>query len=211
MISQNKISLKIVALLCLFCVSLSIVLATLFYNEDKTIVLSLNNLRRPARDLFWLTTTNTAGIIAYGISFIALIVSQFTKAKELKYKCMVIVAAAVFSATASTVLKFIIQKPRPVHMLTTIHVLGPAGGWSYPSGHTCDAFFLAMALALTLPQYKKTIFLFYTWAILVAFSRLYLGAHYLSDVLGGIGIGSAMSLLAYLLAQFVAKKHHMPL
>ncbi|QJD96013.1 phosphatase PAP2 family protein [Mucilaginibacter robiniae] len=208
MISPKKISPKSAGLLCLFCISSSVVLATLFYNQDKTIVLFLNHLRNPTRDLFWLTVTNSAGIIAYGTSFIALIVSLFTKEKELKYKCMAIVAAAIFSATTATALKFIIQKPRPVRMLTTIHVLGPAGGWSYPSGHTSDAFFLAMALALTLPQYKKTVFLFYIWALLVGFSRIYLGAHYLSDVLGGIGVGSAMSLLAYRLIESVAKKHH---
>lgn len=191
------ISHKSAGLLCLFYVSISIVLATLFYNEDKTIVLFLNHLRNPTRDLFWLTVTNSAGIVPYGTSFIALIISLFTKEKELKYKCLGIVTAAVFSATAATALKFMIQRPRPFHILMTIHELGPAGGWSFPSGHTCDAFFLATVLALTFPSCKKMIFMVYFWAILVGFSRIYLGAHYLSDVLGGIGIGSVMALLAY--------------
>ena len=174
-------------------------LATIFYNSDKAMLLLLNRQRSPVGDIIWLNLTNATGFIAYGTAIVALTLSIFTGNKALKTKGFAIAVAGVFSLLASTALKYIVHRPRPFNVLKTIQVLGPAGGWSYPSGHTCDAFFLAAILFLIFPNRKWLIFTAYSWAILVGFSRIYLGAHYPSDVLGGIAIGSSMSVLAYYL------------
>lgn len=69
---------------------------------------------------------------------------------------------------------------------------------SFPSGHTAAAFAGAFLLAPEWPQLAPA---FFAYATLVAFSRVYLGVHYLSDVLIGAGVGS---LLAGLLAAALA-------
>jgi membrane-associated phospholipid phosphatase len=70
---------------------------------------------------------------------------------------------------------------------------------SFPSGHTITAFAVASSLALFLPRYARIV---WAVALLVGMSRLALGAHFLTDVLGGamIGIASAHAL-GYVLAR----------
>ena len=78
------------------------------------------------------------------------------------------------------ILKLIIQRPRPL-----INLIETASS-SFPSGHTIIMFAL---LPIIYKEFKelKPIWLFLS--LLVAFSRIYLGVHYLSDIIGGIILG----------------------
>jgi undecaprenyl-diphosphatase len=74
-------------------------------------------------------------------------------------------------------------------------------GYAYPSGHatlaTATYGFLAILLARDVrPPYRLAIYIFASLLILlIAFSRLYLGAHWLTDVVGGMLLGSAWAAL----------------
>ena len=66
--------------------------------------------------------------------------------------------------------------------------------FSFPSGHTAISFCVACVLFRNLP--KKWGSLFLILAVLIAFSRLYLGMHYPSDVLAGALTGTFFSFVA---------------
>jgi membrane-associated phospholipid phosphatase len=92
------------------------------------------------------------------------------------------------------ILKYAFQRPRP-HFVDPILSLT---SYSFPSGHTMTATVLFgvlaayFAAATSDPRYRALIFLSAALLILlVAFSRIYLGAHYLGDVLGAIAEGTA--------------------
>lgn len=105
------------------------------------------------------------------------------------YKDMFFFLLVTLGATALFMLvKYTVQRIRPDAAIIEV------GGYAFPSGHatmaTAMAFGLYFIFSERIPQYK-TVFLVIAllWALLIASTRLYLGVHWLSDVLGGFGLG----------------------
>jgi membrane-associated phospholipid phosphatase len=93
-------------------------------------------------------------------------------------------------------LKFMIQRPRPFISMANARIVGyRAGGRSFPSGHTSQAFFLASLLSQHFHSSIGVVFLLYLIAFLVGITRMYVGAHYPRDVLAGAILGSAWGLM----------------
>jgi undecaprenyl-diphosphatase len=111
-----------------------------------------------------------------------------------------------FAALISTSLKGSVNRLRPSKKYPDDIVLRvPSGRFSFPSGHTTSAF--AMATSLTL-SYKKWYVALpsYLYAGLVGYSRMRLGVHFPSDVLGGMIIGIGSGFLVWQLDYLLNKK-----
>ena len=114
----------------------------------------------------------------------------------------------IFGHLFSVWIKLLFHRPRP-GALDDVQVFYPAGGTSFPSGHAMAATmffgFLAFVLMLAVRE-KPRRYALVAAALLVGtgicWSRVYVGAHFLSDVIGGIVAG-----LAFLLAFIAAYKH----
>ncbi len=93
-------------------------------------------------------------------------------------------------------LKRLTGRRRPCHIERHCWAtLLPPDQFSFPSGHTMTAFAVAVPMALFYPN--LTIGLFFC-ALSIATSRILLGMHFLSDVLAGALIGTALGYLGYL-------------
>lgn len=93
------------------------------------------------------------------------------------------------------ILKPLVARARPFDALEEITILINApSSFSFPSGHTNASF--AAAFALTRAFGKKGAWS-YILAVLIAFSRCYVGVHYPTDVMVGMIVGTASAALAY--------------
>lgn len=92
--------------------------------------------------------------------------------------------------------KVLAHRRRPFARITQARIVGqPAGGRSFPSGHTAQAFFMATLLVGYFGIGVWGALLLYTIALLVGVTRMYVGAHYPRDVLAGAILGTAWGLL----------------
>jgi len=111
------------------------------------------------------------------------------------------VAAAAVTAGAAWALanlaKAIADRPRPYQVVAgAVLRQQPAHGTSFPSSHTAVTVAVVIALLPFLPRVLAGVAIAY--AVLVGWSRVYLGVHYPLDVLAGGGIGLAVGGAALL-------------
>ncbi|MFZ2024804.1 MAG: phosphatase PAP2 family protein [Microgenomates group bacterium] len=92
-------------------------------------------------------------------------------------------------------IKSIVARLRPSNALDHVISVGFPNGYSFPSSHATLAFAFAVVLSYKEPKLKK---FFFILAILIGFSRIYLGYHYPGDVLAGIALGLLIGYLTTL-------------
>jgi undecaprenyl-diphosphatase len=111
---------------------------------------------------------------------------------------LICAAALLFSLLfCNLLLKNLVARPRPYDVLPWLQPLVPLlADFSFPSGHACSSFAAATALALAGPA-KQWALPAFALALLISFSRLYVGVHYPSDVLGGLFVGLFCGHLAW--------------
>lgn len=128
-------------------------------------------------------------------------------------KATQVMGAFLVSALVAQLLKVAFSMPRPKQFFAPgaypyfIKGVTNMGFASFPSGHTTSIFALATLLAIfTKDQRGKIAFLL--GAVLVGYSRIYLGQHFLGDVLMGSCIGMATAVLIHWL--FIVKLQSLP-
>jgi len=95
------------------------------------------------------------------------------------------------------IIKHFFPSPRPSVVFSDIHILGPVlRARSFPSGHTASTFGLVSFLSGEFPRLET---LLWVVAILIGFSRIYVGAHFPADILFGAGLGYLLANI-YMLA-----------
>jgi membrane-associated phospholipid phosphatase len=117
------------------------------------------------------------------------------------------VAASALNLGVVLTLKYSINRTRPFKKYPQL--IGnklEANDPSFPSGHTSSAFATATSLSLAYPKWY-VIVPSYAWAGSVAFSRMYLGVHYPTDVIVGALIGVGSAWLAYKSNQWLYVKY----
>ena len=132
-------------------------------------------------DNIFLMISNMGIIVFWVIISVLLYLFGNKKGKKVAKKMIIIL---VITTVITSLVKNIVMRPRPYVELTNLILLDLGTDYSFPSGHTATA--TAMAYTLS-KEYHKWIFMIIP--LMVAFSRLYIGVHYPSDVLGGFLLG----------------------
>lgn len=170
--------------------------AGLTVSSAKDIFFQLNTIHTLYLDTFFQNYTLLGdGVFSIAIFLILLLAERTTLAMQ-------VIIGYLFSGIISQVLKRVIHAPRPHAIISNaeypyfIDGITHAGMTSFPSGHTTSVFALATLLALN-TQNKRMSLIYLITAIITGYSRIYLGQHFLGDVVAGALIGVLSALLIY--------------
>lgn len=151
-------------------------------------------------DQFFLTALNSIQhplltSLAYAVTFLAsysiiIVLFAILLHRRDKGNALKLLACTLIDLVIIIGLKFILNRPRPSGELTGF-LMNERFNSSFPSGHTSRAFFLAPIMSF---KRGKKVF-WYSLAGLVAFSRIYLGFHHFTDIVGGMVIGTFVFFL----------------
>ncbi|MGC8648653.1 MAG: phosphatase PAP2 family protein [Candidatus Micrarchaeia archaeon] len=105
------------------------------------------------------------------------------------------IAFGIIAFAISEIIKYIVQEPRPcnVSSLSWINNVACESSFSFPSNH-------ASVLTGVIPflnKYRVIQILYIIWLLFVLFGRIYLGVHYLTDVIAGILLSITISAFIY--------------
>lgn len=120
------------------------------------------------------------------------------------------ISIALGALCTNVCLKNLVHRTRPYIVNENLHVLiNFPHDYSFPSGHTCASFAVATVIFCLLPKkYGVPAIIF---ASLIAISRLYIGVHYLTDVLGGLFVGVTVALVSIQIVKRIERKKHLSL
>ena len=186
---------------------LSLAAAIYFGELQSTSFLFINRLTQLLPDTLWAWLTflgNGWGIFALSFPLLLLAPRIFSAG----------ILGGVISALASTTLKNVFDLPRPGGLLkeNSFHYVGELLQYkAFPSGHTLTAFAIASALYFSYAKNKRThLLILFLIASLVGLSRNAVGAHWLTDVLAGSGVGMWCGMLGAQLAPHIPESQLKP-
>lgn len=137
-----------------------------------------------------------AGASEYGVPLLVLIVAlQWWSRQErnrVRHTCVAAGLSFLIGLGLNQVILLFIHRLRPYDVGLTHLVISRSTDWSFPSDHATATS--AIAATFLLHGLKRRGGVFLAAALLICLSRVYVGTHYASDVLGGMVMGTVAAL-----------------
>lgn len=179
------ITLGVIGIALTVVVGLAVTSAPAWLDAETALLEAIGRVRTPAGTAFaeflaWLFSPTIAVIISVAVAVLIALTTRSAK------RTLVFAALVAVGWCATETMKWVVQRPRPV---LTDPVVPPPSSFSYPSGHTAFACAIVIAVLLTLRTMRHRWIADVLGAALVlavAWSRVYLGVHFVTDVSAAI-------------------------
>ena len=179
--------------------------------KDIELLIYLNNLGTTQWDSFWLVITNKFSAIPLYVLLLYFTYKQFGVKKTILVILFIIILITVSDQT-SNLFKYSFKRLRPCHNENIAHLVRVVkercgGLYAFFSAHAANSMAIAIFFGLLLRNKLKYIFpLLIIWALLVSYSRIYIGVHFPLDVLTGMFFGAIYALISYKLISLIIDK-----
>ncbi len=179
--------------------------------KDKELLLFLNGLGSTQWDSFWLFISHKLSALPL---YVLLLFFCFKYFQWKKTVYILICVALMVAATdqLANLFKYGFERLRPCHdetLISQMRLVVCGGKYGYFSAHAANS--MAVATFFSMLFFKKIKWLspiLFVWALLVGFSRIYLGVHFPGDVLTGFLIGAILgSVFWKITISFLLKKY----
>ena len=155
------------------------------FSWDVPLMLDIHRLSTPWLDTVMqaITLTSSGVVVVFAVGLAV----WLWRWRQQPLDALTLVVTIFGAVAINTLFKLLFARPRP----TVFPPLTVEHSYSFPSGHTSTAvaFYGLLAVLLWRAHHRGWALLSGVWVLAVALSRVYLGAHYPSDVLGSLMLG----------------------
>ncbi|HET6244791.1 MAG: phosphatase PAP2 family protein [Bacteroidetes bacterium] len=178
---------------------------------DQELFLFLNSLNNPALDIimYWFSDK----LFWVPFYFILLLIIGWKKGWKSLFILIPVVALVIALSDQLSVhlFKDVFKRYRPCHndqIKETIHIVSGCGGiYGFVSSHAANTFALALFIGLVLKnKFKFILHFMLIWALMVSYSRIYIGVHYPADILVGAMLGILIGCFGFYLNGLITRK-----
>lgn len=181
------------------------------YDREAMVLLNMGEQHSAGSDFFfWMVSQ----ILIWSPIFLLFI---YTIVKSKRKEAFLIIGTVILlfvlcDQITSSILKPLIARPRPSHDSITEPLLQyvynyKGGAFGFPSSHASNSFGFAVFSSLLL-RYKPYTCCSLCWALICAYSRIYLGVHFPGDIIVGTLLGICIAFLCYCIYQKCLVKFH---
>jgi undecaprenyl-diphosphatase len=174
---------------------------------DHRVTLFINSLNNSFLDeIMWLISSTSFGIPFY-ILFVFLLIRIYDPRQIIFSLLALILVVSLCDLSAKYFFKEVFERYRPSHNLILrdqLHLVNnyTGGKYGFVSSHAANMAGLSLMVYFFLKQrFVKIVYLLVPFVLLVSYSRVYLGVHYVSDVFVGMFLGVLISFTLYKLIE----------
>ena len=180
---------------------------------DKSITIYFNSCHSPFFDFVMHAASNGLTWIPLFALLLYLLYKNFSTKEFLLSLLFIAILITLTDQISFQIFKNGFERLRPCHEPDLFGIIktfnGECGGdFGFISSHATNYFGLAVFnICLLSKKYKILLPLLLLWALIISYSRIYLGVHYFGDVLGGCIVGSLIGLFVYKLFKYIDNRY----
>lgn len=178
---------------------------------DRELFLYLNGLGTPTWDAFWMFYTDKVHWIPFYL-LLAFLIYKRLGTKMVVLTLIISILMVSFTDQITNLFKHNVARLRPCHEEGVSDIMRLVksycgGQFGYFSGHASNSMGVALLVGLVLKdKYRYLIYFLVVWALLMGYSRIYIGVHYPLDVLSGFIFGGFSGFGFYKLDKYLQSR-----